>query len=327
MIEKKIIETEDQAYEILKSALSEASDFDERLQISFDGWPSIKIKFEGDDFNGGLPSRMLEPLIELQKTIYRVYCRSKYDSDDLRKLTQKDKEALELVVIPTPGCTDVLIELGGLFNEIIQSSNMNGTETTIVIVAAGVLFTASVAWKNWLNNKREEHADENTVKLSQQETERLKIVSDALTANPSLNEIKQEIEQFRSDLTKKLKPNDRIFVGGDNEQLLNGEEAAELSHTPREKSVETRIDGEFLITEVKFPRTLDEKYIFYVERVSDGLELKVAANRENLTMDQITILKEGGFGMRKVIMAINAKLIRDTYSHAKLYSISWPKKD
>lgn len=327
MIDNLIIKNETQAYETLKNALDERSDFDERLQISFDEWPSIELKFDGSDFNGGLPSRVLPALIELQKNVYRLYCRAKYDSEDIRKLTDSEKESLELIVVLSPGSTKVLLKLGKMFNEIIKSSNMTGRQVTTVIIAAGVLYTSSGAWKDWLANKQLEHSSEQTVMLSEQETERLRIVTDALTAQPQLNEVKQEIENFKSELTRRLKPEDTLFVNGEDKPLLNGEEAAAITSTPREKSVETRLDGEFLITEVKFPRTLDEKYIFHVQRVSDGLELKVAANRDNLTMDQITILKEGGFGMRKVTMAINAKLIRDTYSHAKLYSISWPKKD
>jgi hypothetical protein len=327
MIEQLVIENEEQAYDLLKKALDEHNDFDERLQISFDGWPLIELTFDGADFNGGLPSRMLAPIAELQKTLYRIYCRLKYNSDDVRKLTGSEKDALELIITLAPGSTKVLLKLGEIFNEIIKSSNMTGRQVTATIIVAGTLFAASVAWKDWLANKQLAHSAEQTVELSKLETERLKIVTDALTAQPQLNELKEDIENFRAEITRKLKPEDKFFVGGETEPLLDGEEAKNVVPAPREKSVETRIDGEFIITEVKFPRTLDENYVFHVQRLLDGLALKVEASRENLTIDQINILKESGFGIKRVIMAINAKKLRESYTHAKLYSITWPKKD
>src|SRR5690554_5672078 len=167
-IQYTTISSESDAHLLLAQAL-ESANFDNRLQVAFDGWPSVVIKFEGEDFNGGIPSRMLESFGDLQKIIYRVYCQSAYGHSDIRRLTVSEKELLEFVVVPSEGSTDVLIDLAKVFSSIVGASNMSGAEVVTVIVATGILVTASVAWKNWLNYRRQQHADINLQAMSADE--------------------------------------------------------------------------------------------------------------------------------------------------------------
>lgn len=324
-IQRTTISNEDTAIALLEQAISEAG-IDSRLRVSFDDWPTLNFKFTGDDFNGGLPSRMLEPFHDLQKIIYRVYCHSKYGHTDTRSLSASEKESLDFVLYPSEGSTDVLIKLAEVFERIIEASDMSGKQVMVTVVSLGIIIASSYSWVQWLNHKREIHNSSNIQILSQQETERLKIVTNAISAAPALSAALDDIDSFRGSLARKLRPDDEMFVGGSmNTALTNGEEAAEIIPSTRKKSVDGRVDGEFIISEVKIPRTEDDPFVFSVLRTDDGLQLRVEATSNNLTMDQIDILKEGTFDRRKVVMSINVKKVGDRYIKASLYSLSWPE--
>lgn len=265
----------------------------------------------------------MPPILELQKEIYRIYCRSKYQTEDTRSLKQEDRELLELVVNIEKGSTKFITDMANALNQIIKSSNMNGRQALILLVSIGAMITSTVAWKDWLQTKERLHGEEITVKMSQEETRRLELVTKALTAQPELRKAQESIDDFKSDLSKRLKPEDKINVAG--EQVIDGVRAAEVVPTPRVAAQEIRIDGEFEINEVKFPKQFGGSYRFAVTRVLDGKQIMVDAAPGVLTEQQITILKDGAFGVKRVLMKINAREGRSGITGANLVSISWPQ--
>lgn len=58
---------------------------------------------------------------------------------------------------------------------------MSGTQTFILLITIASLITISIMWNDWLNAKEHEHWQDVAFKLSQQETERIKMITDALT--------------------------------------------------------------------------------------------------------------------------------------------------
>jgi len=82
-IEKLIIHNEDEAFNLLKKALS--NEISDTAQITFKGWPVFNLTIEGKDFHGSIPTRIMQPILDLQKEINRIYCRARYNSDDTKK--------------------------------------------------------------------------------------------------------------------------------------------------------------------------------------------------------------------------------------------------
>lgn len=320
MVEEVIIRNEDEAWESLQLALADR--ISETASIVFEGWPVFKLTIEGKDFKGTIPTRIMPPILDLQREIYRIYCNAKYSSTDVRKLKAEERELLELVVSIKPGSTKFITELFKALNEIIKSSNMNGRQAVIVLVSVSTLIAAEVGWKDWLTYKEKEHGQEVTVQLSEQETQRLELVTQALTRAPDLERNKEFISDFKNDLSKRLKPEDQIKIG--EQPVITGARAAEIVPAVKPEAEEVRIDGEFIIKEVKFPKKFGGKYRFAVTRVFDQKSFMVDATPDKLSEDQITILKDGGFGVKRVLMQINAKELRGQVSAAKLVLIKWP---
>lgn len=322
MEEEIIIRTDDEAFSALVRAM--ANEVGETAQVVFEDWPVLKLTISGEDFHGSIPTRIMPPILELQAAIHRIYCQAKYNSEDTRRLRQEERELLELVVTIKPGSTEFITRLADALNEIVKNSNMNGTQVLILLISISALLAGSFGWKAWIRAKEREHGQDVTVQLSQEETRRLEIVTQAMQRQPEIKKSQESIDDFRADLSKKLKPSDQIKV--QSQPVITGVRAAEIVPPPRASAEEVRIDGEFTINEVKFPKVFGGTYRFSVTRVLDGKQLTVDALPGVLSDEQIQVLKDGGFGVRPVLMEINAKELRGHISSASLLSIRWPEE-
>lgn len=323
MTDNLVIKNEEDAWDALKQALSEQ--INETANVVFEGWPVFQLTIEGKDFKGTIPTRVMPPILDLQKEIHRIYCKAKYNTEDVRRLRDDERELLELVVSIKPGSTKFVTKLFKALNEIIKNSNMNGNQAVILLVSISAIIATSIGWKDWVSSKEREHGQDVSVKLSEQETARLKLVADALTKDPSIEKNKESISEFKNDLSRRLKPSDNLKI--DEQPLLTGVRASEITSKPRQVAEEKRLDGEFLINEVKFPKQYGGEYRFSVTRVIDRQTMQVDAAPGALTDEQITILKDGGFGVKRVLMEINAKELRGRITSAKLVSIQWPEPE
>lgn len=330
-IEKIIISNEDEAWANLKLAL--ANEISDTAIIEFDGWPVFNLKIQGTDFHGTIPTRIMPPILDMQKEIHRIYARAKYNSDNTNRLTAKDREMLELVVTVNEGCSEYLTELFAPLNEIIKSSGMNGTEAVILLVSISAVMATGLGWKRWLEHKEKLHAQdasssqeerlsEERLAYSEQETKRLELMSIAANREPRVAAAYEAMDDIKDSFSKKLKATDNLNINGNS--LINGSRAAQIVPKPKERSVEIRLDGEFSIKEVKFPKAFGEAYRFSVVRVIDKKAIIVEASPEVITREQVKILKDGAFGIKTVVMQINAKQINDNISSASLVSIAWP---
>lgn len=320
-IERIIISNEDEAFLLLQLALE--NQISETTQITFKGWPVFNLTIEGKDFNGSIPTRIMPPILDLQKEIYRVYCRARYNSEDTKKLTNEERKSLELVVTIRQGSTKFITDLFNALNEVIKNSNMDSNQVLILLIAISALITANFMWKDWLRTKEREHGQDVTVELSKQETERHKLVVEALTRQSELKHSQQAISDFQSSLSKKLSPADQLKVN--DEPIINGERAIEIVPPPKQTPKEIRLDGNYSINVIKFPINYGEPYRFSVTSSQDNKSFMVDVAPDLLTQDQIEILKEGSFRIKHIRMHINAREHRGQITDARVFSIEWPQ--
>lgn len=323
LIEEIIIGNEDEAFSLLQKALG--NEITDTTKITFKGWPIFNLTIEGKDFNSSIPTRIMPPILDLQKEIHRIYCKAKYNSEDTRKLTDEERELLELVVTIKPGSTKFFTDLFNALNEIVKNSNMNSTQVLSLLIAISFTLATSIGWKDWLSAKEREHGQDISVRLSEQETERLKLVTEVLSRTPELQQNKESISNFQSAISKRLRPSDQIKIN--DEPIINGARAAEIVPAPKEISKEIRLDGDYRINEVKFPTKFGGEYRFSVTRLTDEKTFMVDAAPDVLQPEHIEILKEGSFSIKYVSMQINAREHRGHITDANIVYINWPSKN
>jgi len=323
MIEEVLVRSEDEAWELLQKAL--ANEISETAQVTFSGWPVFNLTIEGTDFNGSIPTRIMPPILDLQKEIHRIYCKARYNTEDIKKLKREEKEFLELVVSIKPGSTKFITNLFKALNEVIKNSQMNGSQVLILLISISMLITSSIAWKDWLSSKEREHAIDAPTKLLIADAERIKLITDATTIMPEIKQNRKAIDNLKNNISRKLKPTDQILI--DEEPIINGTRAAEIVPSPKEATKDVRMDGKYSINEVKFPSKYGGDYRFSVTCLSDDKSFMVDVSPNALTEEQFTFLKDGSFEIKHVHMRINAKQHRDNITSARLVSIELTKDD
>jgi len=319
-VTKLIVKNEKDAFELLKKSLK--NEIPENSQLVFEGWPIFKLSIYGEDFDSTIPTRVMPPILELQKEIHRIYCRAKYNTDSLANLKDYERDMLELVVQVQPGCSEYISDVFKSLNEAIKSTNMTGPQAVTLFLGIAAIISGTYSWKSWLAHNERIHNQEVSIRMSEEETKRQELLIEALTSNNDVKKAQQGVDAFRSSLSKKLKPEDTIKVN--NQNIIDGEKASQVIPKPRIEAEVIRIDGDFQILEAKFPKDIREPYKFIVQRLNDGLKLSVDATHEALAPEQVKILKDGGFELKTVVLEINARKLRDNITNAKLHKISWP---
>lgn len=313
---KLVIDSENKAWEIFAKSLK--NEIGDDIQIEFSNWPTFELKIKGKDFYGTVPTRIMPPILELQKEIHRLYCQLKYDSKNLAKLTDQDRELLELIVKVEEGSSNYVAELWEALNTAIKESNMSGRQVLILLLGVSFMITSSVAWKDWLITKEKQHDQQATLQLSQEETQRTQLIIDGMKQSNQLKEAKQSIDSIRDSAARKLKPSDQLFVS--KSEIVNGARATEVVPPPKEEPKEIRIDGEFIIKEIKFSDKKTKSHRMVVTRVLDQKTYTVDIPFTYLNYEQKKLIA-GGFDGQRVLLELNAREYRGTIRSASLVTI------
>lgn len=202
---------------------------------------------------------------------------------------------------------------------------MSGAQVVTVILGIAALIASSSAWKEWVQSNERTHFQEVTIELSKQETERTKILKEAISSSSELKRSDNAIDDFRTSLATKLEPSDQLDVNGN--QIITGEHASEILSEPKNTARDVRLDGQYAVNQVKFPSKLGRMYRFNITRLSDDKTFMADAKPDLLSKEQIDIIRDGSFGLKYLNLSINAKDNKGTISGAKIISIDWAKDD
>ena len=161
--------------------------------VSFSSWPVLKLKIEGEDFDGSILTRIMPAALGLQKEIYRTYALAKFGKPDICKLSRTDRRRSEIVVKVEKGSANFIIALDVIINWITRTEMM--PEPAIAIVGLATVFGGGRYAKSIVNNREETKRTEVEAKklvfLSQEETECARIITGMARENVVLQRIPQ----------------------------------------------------------------------------------------------------------------------------------------
>lgn len=321
---KVSIRSADEAWHWFKTAV-EGGEVPEKLTLSFEGWPTFTMNVSGRDWDSTVPTRVMAPLLEIQKDIYRKYVEVAYGTVNLRKLREDDRDQLEIVVKVAKGSSDYNAPLDGQLNSIAQKAveKMTSRELLIAILGIALIYGGVEVNKAWVAARQAEAQSQVTVELSKQETERLRIFSEATKRQPILNSAKEDFEESQNRLLKSLKPGDKTVLPG---VTITSSEAAEITHRERARAENVEITGLFRVLANDASKGAD--FRIKVARVSDGLSFYVTVPME-LDNEQKRLIQraEWSKGALAVRLEINATMLRGSVSDAVVERVSEAKGD
>jgi hypothetical protein len=143
------IKNESDAWELLERATS-GELFPDDVQLDFVGWPVFQMGVQGKDWDCTVPTRVMSPLLDVQKDINRAYANVRYGATNLRKLQDEERDDLEVVIKVKKGSSLFDAELWKQLSFIAQAAvgRMNGTEIVVTVLGLGLLFTAPVCMRD-----------------------------------------------------------------------------------------------------------------------------------------------------------------------------------
>lgn len=312
-----VIRSAEEAWALLRHAQS-GGDLPDNLSLRFDGWPSFDMRVNGRDWHGTVPSRVMAPLLDVQRDLYRVYANVCYGDSNLRRLKDEERELLELVIKVNEGSSDYKAPLWEQMTELGKEAikKMDSRDVVITVLGLAVVFGGVEITKAWLASRQQERQLEQSVELSKQETERLKIFSEAVHAKPVLTMAKEDFEATQNRLLKTVKPADTVVSAG---VSLRGDEVAEIVQAERARSEDIDVSGVYRVQ--ANDATKGAGFRIKIKRISDGLRLLAAVPLE-LDVEQKRLIQKAEWSKGAVLvhLSIRASILRGKITDAQVYS-------
>lgn len=316
-MEKAIIDSDDAAFEWLERYLEGGMDADD---VEFQGWPKLNIRLDGDKFQGTLTPSVMKGFVELQASIYRSYALSRYGVPNAGRLTKEEREDLEIQVSVDKGSTLLGID----FQELLLKwgDKMEPVHLAFTLVGLGVVMGSTVAFKAYLNQRRDirmaevksesERMHLATMKfMSEQETKRTEVMARTVHRDPMLDNTSRFIDDGRGELLKGLSKADSAAIDG---MDLDPDDTAQLLRNARRKASEVRLDGHYRI--LRNDTTDPTAFKVKVRNVHTNAEFEALVQDESLNDRYKQLLQRAEWDRSPVQLSINAKSLEDDIRNA-----------
>ncbi len=249
--QKKVtIKNDADAFALLQAAI-EHEIGDTPLEISFDGWPKIEIRLEGDGYHSTITPDIAASIVEMQHAIDRAYKRLAHGDSSARRLRNDEKDQIRLKAKVEEGSSLITADLGNFAEALARElvAKMTPEMLVISVVGATVVAGATVAYKSFLKHRSEDkkvviEAD-NKLAMSQEETKRLEVVTQALARNADFRPIKEDFDTVRNEILRGVGDAKTVAVNG---IAIDHDTAKVVSIAPRSASEDAQLNGTYFVT-------------------------------------------------------------------------------
>ena len=319
------VRSEEEAFALLKRAL--ASELAEQpYALEFENWPILTLRFVGEGYDSTITPHIAEALVELQHAMNRSYARLVHHAGNSNVLTKEERQSIEFKAKVDEGSSLITVDMGD-FAETMSAAlvgKMTGTELVITILGVAITGGALLAYKAFLaarsEDKKIDQATQQTVQLSEQETQRLQIFATAMADRPALKASHEDFDNVRHDILKSVGDADQLNVQG---VALSQEQARKIAITPRARAEDVQLNGNYRIVKLDWSRE-DEVRISLVGQGSTTQEFIASMRAHNLTPENIEKLKACEWDRRPVHLSINATVLRGEVTTATIVGVEWP---
>lgn len=324
-IHEIVISNEDDAFLFLQQALEKGFN-DTPLKIAFDNWPVVNIKLEGVGYESTITSRLAEALVELQHAMNRTYARAAHGSANPNTLTSDEKQAIQFKAKVEKGSSIISVDLGAYAEKlsVALAGKMDGTDIVITVVGTAIVGGGLLAYKSFLKSRSEdkkvEASTQERIALSQEETRRLALMSQAMSVQPRIAVAQQDFDDVRHGIVKGVGDASSISVQG---FALSANEARTIASTPRTKADEVQLNGHYMISKIDWSKPDDARISLY--STDRSLEFSALLDTGTLKPEYKEMLKASEWERKRLHMMINATMLRGEVTTARIVGVEWPK--
>jgi len=327
------IKNEDDAIKVLQQYYSGSVQDDKLVEFEFDGWPSLDVRLVGDKYKGTITPTVMGGFIELQKEVYRTFAYAKYGSFNTNKLTQKERDELELRVSVKDGSSRFTIDFQALLVSFMENSmsKLTGKQMVFTVLSMALMFAGNTAYKSFLDDRKNIRSHELSLRkednnakekkalvdamsfMSVQEIKRLEIMNKIIDSNSYSANVKAHAQNAHIELVKSFKKADTIEIA---DAVLDADEIKELIKNVKKEFNQVRLDGTYRILTVDS----SESEVFKVKVINTITDKRFTAlvRDETLQNEYKTIIKNAEWSKKRVDLAITAKEFNDEIKEATI---------
>tara|TARA_R110002126_G_scaffold52897_32_gene143486 strand:+ start:2650 stop:3669 length:1020 start_codon:yes stop_codon:yes gene_type:complete len=308
-----VVRSEDDAWKYLELAVAGEFDDADDVDISFEGWPCLTIKVQMPDST--ITPTLMAGFVDLQQAVYRGHAEIRYGRSDLRALSDEDRAALEFSVKVESGSSIFGVNGEQVVEALIDAMKENMTPAHWVIIALGVsvVWFGQTAWNDYLDHRTNVRLAEIQSKekrellegmrfLSNNETQRMKILAQAVQQRAELARAEEHTDDGRKSMLKSLPEEDNTTIGN---SVIHGSQAQELTKSKRRRSVGVELRGMYAILRVD--TTAPDGFRVRLQRADDGSLLTAGVQDVLLSKGQREAIQRAEWAKRPVWLRIDAK--------------------
>lgn len=272
--------------------------------FTIEEWPDLLIKDPNRDMVIGYS--FMQSFTALQEEIYHAYAIIKYGAPN-KKLTDAEKQALQLQIKVKEGCTEFIVAVKPIIEEIIK--HMNGTHLTIVLVTFIVAYFGRDAWSRYLKKQETQNA-QNT------DADKYNKAIEALSrANERTADICARSISVKKDILKPLAVNKTVQIG---DTSFTQEDIDDVLKQTRSSFDQTRLDDFYVIEKVE--QLEDGGFKCSVQK--DTSSFSVLLPNSLFNEQKLPIIQESLFQRHPIFCVINAKVNDNKIKDAELLDVA-----
>lgn len=219
---------------------------DELIDIVGSMRPLFQLRLSGFEYKQTVPYNLSTTLVELQKIIYRSYALVAYGSPNIGKLTDSDKQQLDMPFRIDEGSSKITFDLTTLLVGVITgvSGKMTSTEIFIIILTIIAAWTSSHVYQKYIDSKKSEREDARQARqtdifsdLSKEREQTTRSLTEVISTLAKYNHTTSSLHQLNTEELPELilKASTQADTTEFNGVMLDKSEANQLAKKDNEK--------------------------------------------------------------------------------------------
>jgi len=286
------------------------------LQIA--GWKPNLLYFPTEPLGHTLSPSLARAVAGYHNSLSRAYAYVSYGQSDSRFLKLQDIDALDIRLLSFAGSNGLQVfdnALDRLTHSLL--SKFSGKQMFVLAVIFLLMHFGETAMKDWIHEeslaRMHEADDAQTVKLSEQETERMDLLKSILASNPPWKPLKSLSDEGRIPLLRGTLAYDRAEVLG---VPVTRDQARAIVQKDREKAQGKRLDGRFEVVEIDVDNP--EGFSGVLRDMKTHLEVRVSINLGELPSEDLHTLFLALEKKGSVDALVNAWMIGEKVTYASI---------
>jgi len=330
---ERIVSTNADAIALLRDLQSGAFTLRPETPIIFDGWPTLYIRVNGARLDSALTSEMMKGYLELQTAINRAYAVAAYGVPNPRRLTDAERDELQIIVRVASGSSEQKAELQSALQRIVELSigKMSSNQIVAALIAAGFLYSAQSAWSEWLDHKNniaaqeselvEERlrSDERRFLIGSQRRE-LETFREAVSGLACVNDVQEQIDRGREGLLRRFNQPESFSIAG---TAIDDETAAAATLREPTERPDRRLTSIFNVRRVVIQS--DEEARVTLQEVGSHNNFRATIRDQELEAVERELLKEAEW--QRLPLEVELLIIAGDTDDVEILSVKRPSRD